>query len=67
MLTQHIREFLQVKRGPFLDFLGGAWGRGYCQPMKEVGVSAVFGKATFLHTKKGSGVPIVTGVGYVIL
>ena len=32
LLTQHIREFLQVTPGPFPDFLGGAWGRGYSVP-----------------------------------
>ena len=29
MLTRHIRESLQVTPGPFPNFLGGAWGRGY--------------------------------------
>ena len=29
LLTQHIREFLQVTPGPFPDFLGGTWGQGY--------------------------------------
>ena len=29
MLTRHIRESLQGTPGPFPDFLGGAWGRGY--------------------------------------
>jgi len=28
ILTQHIQESLQVWPGPFLDILGGAWGRG---------------------------------------
>ena len=29
LLTQHIQEFLQVTPGPFPNFMGGAWGRGY--------------------------------------